>query len=358
MPILDAAALQDFCSRLLEGVGVNLSDAQFAATALVASNLRGVDSHGVALLRYYLEQIEAGDMQPRAEPELLHQSGCTALVDGHNGLGQIVARFGSDQAIHLAMEHGCGIVSVRHSNHFGAAAFWVQRIKAAGLIGIALCNASPVVAPWQGKQGRLGTNPICFGVPGTSPFLLDMATTTVAANKIFNAHTRGETEIPPGWALTREGVPTTSVEQAYQGLLNPLGGYKGSGLAVMVEMLCGVLSGGAMGNELGGIRFRGKPVDVSQFFLALDPKCFLAPGEYETRAQKLTQMLKAVAPATGYDEVLVAGEPELRHEARRRREGIPLTGDTWDSLRHWALKLDVTLPKPMAPKAAPPPPSN
>ncbi len=246
MPTLDAAALQDLCSRLLEGVGVNLSDANFTATALVASNLRGVDSHGVALLRYYLEQLEAGDMEPRAEPELLHQSGCTALVDGHNAIGQLVARFATEQAISLAMEHGCGIVSARHSNHFGAAAFWVQRINAAGLIGIAFCNASPVVAPWQGKEGRLGTNPICFGVPGASPFLLDMATTTVAANKIFNAHTRGETAIPSGWALTSDGLPTTSVEEAYRGLLNPLGGYKGSGLAVMVEMLCGVLSGGAI----------------------------------------------------------------------------------------------------------------
>lgn len=344
MPTIDAAGLQHLCSRLLECLGVNASEASFTATALVASNLRGVDSHGVALLRYYLEQLEHGDMEPNGEPELLHNSGCTALIDGHNSLGQIVARFATDQAISLTMDHGCGIVSTRRSNHFGAAAFWVQRINAAGLIGIALCNASPVVAPWQGKQGRLGTNPICFGVPGQSPFLLDMATTTVAANKIFNVHSAGQSTIPQGWALDKEGVPTTQTIDAYTGLLNPLGGYKGSGLAVMVEMLCGVLSGGAMANELGGIRFRGKPVDVSQFFMALDPKCFLDPGEYEQRAQSLSQVLKATAPATGYDEVLLAGEPELRTEAHRRKHGIPLADGTWQSLTDWATRFHLALP--------------
>jgi LDH2 family malate/lactate/ureidoglycolate dehydrogenase len=220
----------------------------------------------------------------------------------------------------------------------------VQRITGAGFIGLVLCNASATVAPWQGSRGKLGTNPICFGVPGNAPFLLDMATTTVAANKIFNAHTAGKAEVPAGWALDREGVPTTNTEAAYQGLLQPLGGYKGSGLAVMVEMLCGVLSGGAMSDELGGIRFRGKPVEISQFFLALDPKCFLDPGEYERRAMKLTQKLKETPPARGYDEVLVAGEPELREEAKRRREGIPLAEATWASLLEWAGKLGVHPP--------------
>lgn len=344
MPVIGAPALQQYCARLLEGVGVDLSDAELMASSLVASNLRGVDSHGVALLRYYLEQVEHGDMDAHAEPEVLHQSGCTALIDGHNGLGQVISRFATDQAIHLAMDHGCGVVSVRHSNHFGAAAYWVNRLTAAGFIGVVFCNASPTVAPWQGREGRLGTNPICFGVPGQSPFLLDMATTTVAANKIFNAQNSGRQEIPAGWALDAEGTPTTSTAEAYKGLLQPLGGYKGSGLAVMIEMLCGVLSGGAMSNELGGIRFRGTKVDVSQFFLALDPKCFLEPGEYEARALKLTQKLKSVQPAKGYDEVLVAGEPEARNEALRRKEGIPLDEATWSTLVGWGEKLNVPLP--------------
>ncbi len=346
MPTVPAVGLQTFCAQLFERLGVNASDAHFAASALVASNLRGVDSHGVALLRYYFEQLECGDMDPLGSPDIIQESGATALVDGYNGLGQLVARFSTDHAIRLALDHGVGIVSARHSNHFGAAAYWVQRINAAGLIGYVLCNASSTVAPWQGKRGKLGTNPICFGVPGPSPFLLDMATTTVAANKIFNAHSQGRPEVPAGWALDSEGVPTTDTQAAYQGLLQPLGGYKGSGLAVMVEMLCGVLSGGAMSDELGGIRFRGTTVDISQFYLALDPKCFLDPGEYEARALKLTQKLKDTPPASGYDEVLVAGEPELRTEAIRRKEGIPLADTTWDNLLEWGRKLNVAPPAP------------
>lgn len=344
MPRILAADLQRYSAQLLEGLGLNASDAQFTASALVASNLRGVDSHGVALLRYYLEQLECGDMDPQGEPDVVQQSGATALIDGFNAVGQLVARMASDTAIRLAMDHGVGIVSTRRSNHFGAAAYWVQRINAAGFIGLVLCNASPTVAPWQGKRGKLGTNPICFGVPGASPFLLDMATTKVAANKIFNAYAAGEREIPAGWALDSEGVPTTDTQAAYRGLLQPLGGYKGSGLAVMVEMLCGVLSGGAMGEELGGIRFRGRPVDVSQFFLALDPKCFLEPGEYEQRALQLTRSLKETPAAAGYDEVLVAGEPEAREEAKRRRAGIELAEATWESLSEWGRKLGVSAP--------------
>jgi LDH2 family malate/lactate/ureidoglycolate dehydrogenase len=345
MPNISATQLQELGAKLLESLGVNASEAQFVASALVSSNLRGVDSHGVALLRYYLEQLECGDMEPQGLPELLHVSGCTALVDGHNSIGQIVAKFSCDQAIALAMDQGAGIVSARHSNHFGAAAYWVQRLTSAGFIGVVLCNASSTVAPWQGKEARIGTNPICFGVPGASPFLLDMATTNVAANKIFNAYNAGKPDIPEGWALDSEGVPTTDTAKAYKGLLQPLGGYKGSGLAVMVEMLCGVLSGGAVSNELGGIRFRGTTVDISQFYLALDPKCFLEPGEYEARALALTNKLKAVAPAQGFDEVLVAGEPEIRTEARRRKEGIPLPDAVWESLSSWAAKQNIPLPE-------------
>ena len=140
-----------------------------------------------------------------------------------------------------------------------------------------LCNASPLVPPWQGREGRLGTNPICMAVPGGEEpaWLLDMATTTVAANKIFKAFNNQTPSIPAGWAMDKEGVPTTSTDEAYHGLLMPLGGYKGSGLAVMVEILCAVLSGSAIGTELGGIRFPGKPVRVGQFYLAIDVARFM-----------------------------------------------------------------------------------
>jgi LDH2 family malate/lactate/ureidoglycolate dehydrogenase len=172
------------------------------------------------------------------------------------------------------------------------------------------------------------------------PWLLDMATTTVAANRIFKAHTNREPTIPAGWAMDRDGVPTTDTETAYAGLLMPLGGYKGSGLAMMVEILCGVIGGGAMSTELGGIRFRGKPVRASQTFLAIDVER-MRP-DFRDRIDWLIEEVKSAAPAAGYEEVLVANEPELRIERERLVSGIPVPEGTYEALRAAAIRVGVT----------------
>ncbi|MEO7653523.1 MAG: Ldh family oxidoreductase, partial [Bryobacteraceae bacterium] len=219
-----------------------------------------------------------------------------------------------------------------------------------GLIGIVMCNASPMVPPWQGREPRVGTNPICVSVPGgrEQPWLLDMATTTVAAGKIYKAMINGHETIPSGWAMDAEGVPTTSVQKALNGgLVAPLGGYKGSGLAMLGEILCAVLSGGAMSTELGGIRIRGRAMRVSQMFLGIDIARFLPVEEFTDRMDKLIGMIKGTAPAKGYDEVLVAGEPELRMEEDRRRDGIPLEEGTWKTLVAAAARHGVAAPSPM-----------
>ena len=192
----------------------------------------------------------------------------------------------------------------------------------------------------------MGTNPICMAVPGgeEQPWLLDMATTTVAAGKIFKAMINGQDKIPPGWAMDSEGVPTTDTQTALKGLIMPLGGYKGSGLAMMAEILCAVLGGGAMSTELGGIRFRGKPVQVSQMFLAVDIARFMPLDEFRARMDRLIRMIKSAAPARGFSEVLVAGEPEWRMEDERRRSGIPVGHGTWKALCDAADRLGVAAP--------------
>jgi len=264
------------------------------------------------------------------------------VYDGRNGLGQVISSICVEHAIRLASEHGLGMVTTRESNHFGAAAWWAARIARTGKIGLAFCNASPIVAPWQGREGRFGTNPICMAVPAgrRDPWLLDMATTTVAANRIFKAHTNREPSVPAGWAMDRDGVPTTDTEAAYSGLLMPLGGYKGSGLAMMVEILCGVIGGGAMSTELGGIRIRGKPVRASQTFLAIDVER-MRP-DFRERIDWLIEEVKSAAPAAGYEEVLVANEPELRVERERLVSGIPVPEGTYEALRAAAARVGVT----------------
>ena len=344
--LIQADALRAFCRQLAAAAGAAPTASELVADSLVASNLRGVDSHGVSLLPYYLAQWQCADVDVRGVGKIASETGACITFDGENAIGQLVAASCCDHAVRLAGEFGVGVVTARESNHFGAAAYWAKRISAERRIGIVFCNASPLVPPWQGREGRLGTNPICMAVPGGEEpaWLLDMATTTVAANKIFKAFNNKTPSIPAGWAMDKEGVPTTSTDEAYHGLLMPLGGYKGSGLAVMVEILCAVLSGSAIGSELGGIRFPGKPVRVGQFYLALEVERFMPVTEFGARMDKLIRMLKSTAPAKGYEEVLVANDPERRVETERTVTGIPVDAGTWDRLTGSAATLGVPLP--------------
>ena len=338
--------LRQFCIHILEALDVAPPHAWLVADSLAAANLRGVDSHGVQMLPVYVDQIEAGSLDRHATGRTAAQSGVCLTYDGENGIGQVVAGICTEHARRLAAESGLSLVVARNSNHFGAAAYWAHKLAHAGLIGIVMCNASPAVPPWQGLEPRLGTNPICMAVPGDGPhpWLLDMATTTVAMGKVYAASHRGEATIPAGWAMDREGRPTTDTQTALEGFLMPLGGYKGTGLALVAEILGAVLGGGPMSTEVGSLRNGFVPLRISQTFLAIDPGRFVGLAEFQERASRLVQIMKSTAPAPGYDEVLVAGEPEWRNEQKRRREGIPIPPLLWDKLCGIAARLGVPVP--------------
>src|ERR1700730_9624757 len=344
MMTLSSDVLTRFAHQLLIAAKVPPAKADLVAQSLVAANLRGVDSHGLQLLSFYIDLIMMGNIDAQTNGHVVSESGACLVYDGQNGIGQWISEICSAHAIRLAGAYGIGIVVARASNHFGAAAFWAQRMSSAGLIGIVICNASPLVAPWQGCEQRFGTNPICMSVPGPNTWLLDMATTTVALGKILNAQFQGRTSIPSGWAMDSEGVPTENVDTALNGLLMPLGGYKGSGLAMMAEILCAVLSGGAMSTELGGIRIQGQPMRTSQLFLAIDVARFMPLDEFGRRMQSLVGVVKSSRPAKGFEEVLVAGEPEWRMEEQRRRDGISLSDGAWQNLAQAAEKLGIAVP--------------
>ena len=345
MPILSAEVLTRFANDLLAAARVPEAKAALVAQSLVAANLRAVDSHGLQLLPYYLEQIQMGNIDPQAEGHVAGESGGCLVYDGECGIGQWISRICCGHAVRLASLHGIALAVARESNHFGAAAYWAQRMSASGCIGIVMCNATPLVAPWQGKEPRFGTNPIAMSVPGPNAWLLDMATTTVALGKILNAQNHGRAAIPEGWAMDSEGVPTTDTQTALAGLLMPLGGYKGSGLAMMAEILCAVLSGGAMSTQLGGIRVKAQPMRTSQFFLAIDVERFMPLADFERRVRELVALVKSSKAARGYDEVLVAGDPEWRAEEARCAEGIPLSDGAWQSLVAAAQRLEVSCPE-------------
>lgn len=326
MERLAAEYLHRLAESILVGAGMPPPKADLVAASLVSANLRGVDSHGLHLLPHYVNQLRAGNIDPATDGRIVSTSGACLLFDGCRGVGQWVAATCCDHAIRLAQGHGVGLAVARNSSHFGAAAYWGLRLSAARMIGVVLCNASPSVPPWQGREGRIGTNPICVSVPSTGPgaWLLDMATTTVAMNRILQAAASGRPTIPLGWALDASGQPTTDTAAARDGLLMPLGGYKGSGLGMMVEILCGVLGGGAMSTALGGVHLYDHPMHTSQFYLAIQVERFLPLSEFQQRMEFLLPLVRSALPALGFSEVMVAGEPEARTQCERRRDGIPI----------------------------------
>ncbi|MBI3210311.1 MAG: Ldh family oxidoreductase [Candidatus Solibacter usitatus] len=344
--LIAAQELRAYALRMIEGVGVTPPQAALLADSLLEANLRGVDSHGMQLLNFYIEHMQMKCMDLTATGSVVSESGGTMLYDGGNGIGQVVSDLCCDHVIRLAQANGMALVSVRNSNHFGAAAYWAQKIARAGLIGMAFCNASPLAPPWQGKEPRLGTNPICMAMPGApeTGWLLDMATTTVAMGKIFKAYFSGEPAIPTGWAFDADGVQTTDTAKAFKGMPMPLGGYKGYGLAMMVEILVSVLSGGAMSTEVGGVRIRTRPMAYGHAFIGIDVARFMPLDEFAQRMEHLVGMMKSSQPAPGFDEVLVAGEPEWRSKRKRLVDGIPLSKGVWAELEKTARLVNVTPP--------------
>jgi LDH2 family malate/lactate/ureidoglycolate dehydrogenase len=342
-----SAGLVEFAQSMLVRARVPPDNARLVADSLIAANLRGVDSHGIQMLIPYLDQLAAGTMDPVAEGHVVVETGACQIYDGLNGLGQVVADRCVGQALRLVRGAGLALVAARNSNHFGAAAYWGQKLSAAGCVGLVMTNASPAVPPFQGKAPRIGTNPICMTVPGSDVggWLLDMATTTVALGKIHAASHRGDPSIPAGWATDTGGVPTTNTQAALQGLPTPLGGYKGSGLGLLVEILTAGLAGGPMATDVGSLRRGFEPLRVSHSFLAIDAARFCGPAEMQSRLAHLTEMIKSTPPAAGYEEVLVAGEPECRMAVERARTGIPLPEALVDSLGARAAAMGVAPPR-------------
>jgi len=343
---LSESQAREFAQRMLVAAGVSPDKALLVASVLVYANLRGIDSHGLALLPHYLDQIDAGDLDPNATGRIASECQACLLYDGENGLGAVTAEICTGHVIRLARQYGIAIVVARETNHFGPAAFWTQRIAAAGQIGIAVCDASLQVPPWQGKAAKIGTNPISMAVPHPEGrgWLLDMATSTVALGKLEQAKLNRQETIPYGWALDREGWPTNLLSAALEGFLMPLGGYKGSGLGMMVEILCGVLGGGGMAPDIRGIRQHGAPSRVNHSFLAIDVERFMPLPTFYERMDRLIAHVKSAPPAAGYNEVLVAGDPEWRYEDERRAHGIPILPGPWETIERAARRLGVALP--------------
>ena len=342
---IDHERLVRFVQAAFEKLGVPSAEAQIGADALVAADLRGVDTHGVIRFSpqaWYVKWLSEGSMTARPNIRIISESASTALIDGDRGMGMVIGHRAMELAVAKAKQSGIGMVGVRNSRHYGMSAYYAMQTLPHDMIGIAMTNASRQVVPTFGREARFGTNPMCFAVPADKelPFVLDMATTTAAAGKLELA-ARMEKAIPLGWALNENAQATDDprVAQKARRLL-PLGGsrdsgsHKGYGLAIVVEILCGVLTG-----TLTALNADQDP--RGHFFGAIRIDAFRPLAEFKQDMDRLIQELKSTPPIAGQDRVYVAGEIEFETAEERSERGIPLLPSVLKGLREVGEQLGV-----------------
>lgn len=338
--------LLEVAKRLFIAGGLREEDARTIAKDLVAANLRGLDSHGVSRIPMYLERIRRGVVKAQPEIKVNRVSSAVASVDGDDGMGFLAAHRAMDEAISLASESGIGLVGVRRSTHYGMASIYVQQALKAGYIALAYTNSSPALPVWGGRTTFLGASPFAAAVPGGKeevPYVLDMAMTVIARGKIRLAATHGE-EIPLGLALDKDGAPTTDAAKAFEGVCLPFGGAKGAALAMLMDLLAGVLTGANYGGDVKSLYFdHSEPQNVGHLFIAIKPDLFIPKEEFENRMDTFVNRVKSLPKAQGFEEILIPGEPEERVATERLLSGIPLSVEVRDSLLKEAERQGIDL---------------
>ncbi len=358
MPELEsfsASHLHEFASSVFQHFGVPTTDANQAADILVLSDLRGIDSHGIARLRSYVSMLSIGRINPRPNIRVVRESLSTATVDGDNGLGLVVGPKANAIAMDKADHAGTGWVAVRHTNHYGIAGWYVLEALKREMIGWAMTNTTKIVAPLWGAEKMLGTNPLAIAFPGLEepPIVIDMATPAAAFGKIEMA-IRTDKPLPNGWAIDRAGHPTTDPHAMVDGgAMLPLGadrehgGHKGYCLGALVDLLCGPLSGANWGPFTPPFTLdhaeppRRVGQGIGHFFGAMRIDAFIDPTEFKRQIDDWIRTFRATKPAPGTSGPLIPGDPERLAEAERRVTGIPLVPAVIEDLRFVAQQTGV-----------------
>jgi LDH2 family malate/lactate/ureidoglycolate dehydrogenase len=325
--------LKGFVAQVYERGGVPKADAALLSDSLVQADLWGHQSHGVLRTGWYLARLKSGAMKARTEPRFVVDAGAVAVVDGQDGVGQAITKFAALDAIRRAKLHGVSAVAVRNSNHFGTCMYYTRMAAEQGCVMMLTTNGGPAIAPWGGRKKIIGTNPWSVSAPAGrhSPLMMDMANTGVARGKIYLARQRHE-QIPIGWALNAEGEPTTDPQEAIDGIILPMAGHKGYAIAVVVDMLSGVLSGSSFLSGVNGPYKADLRSGAGHFLTAFNIDAFQPLAEFNSRMDAYITELKSVPLAKGIEEVFYPGEIEARNDLRYRDEGIELPDDTFADL--------------------------
>lgn len=342
---LSASALSEFSIRCLVAAGVPADEAALITATLIEADARGIHSHGLMRLPLYINRIRKGLNLPAARLETVSDHAATAVIDAHFSAGQVAAEHAIDLAIAKAREHGVGVVLVKNSNHFGIAAHYALKAAAAGMIGLAASNTTPLMPPTGGAEKILGNNPLAIAAPSDNrfPLLLDMALSNVALGKILYAKTGGK-PIPEGWGADKHGKPTTDPAAVLDGgFMLPVGGPKGFGLAFMLELLTGVLGGEQFSKQIPSMFDLTRRQSIAHLMFVIDVSRFIDAARFKTLASLLSGYVKNAAKAEGVTELYLPGEIEFQTEAKRMTEGIPLDDKVLAELRDLAATLNIQI---------------
>jgi LDH2 family malate/lactate/ureidoglycolate dehydrogenase len=344
MKRVSIAELESITAQLARHAGVSSDDAQIFARALVDADVHGTSTHGVSRLSIYLERIARGVIDPQGKLTVDRQNGSVLALDGGNALGQVQAVKTLRLLQPLARTNGVASATVRRSQHFGALSYYTNLAAAEGMILLAMTTSEPAMSPTGGYEAFFGTNPIAVSFPTGSgvPVKIDMATSIVARGNIIAASKKGQA-IPQGWALTQEGLPTTDAAEALRGTVQTMAGHKGYALALMVEVFSSVLSGAAIGSDIGSMyKQLDRPQDVGHFFCLFDIKAFLPEELYQERMGGMIAKLKGNKRQPGVDEILIPGDRSARKAEAARAEGIALGDETVAELEKWCTHFGVS----------------
>jgi LDH2 family malate/lactate/ureidoglycolate dehydrogenase len=341
---VDAEQLRLLVAETFRRCELAAPDATVLADSLVAADLRGVHSHGVLRVPEYVKKLTVGGVDPRGRPSIARDSGACLVVDGGNSMGQIGVRFAMEAAIERAGSTGIAAAAIRGSNHCGALAYYAAMALPRDMIGLATTNALPTMAPWGGAERLLGINPLAIAIPAGQelPIVYDGAFSGSAHGKIRVYQQKGLT-LPEGWALDRNGRPTTDPAAAIEGLLVPIGGFKGAGLAMIMGILSSILSGAAYGTELGDMERGPKAGQDGHFVAAIRVGAFEEVDRFKSRVDEAIRQIHASRLAPGFERVYAPGEREILTEWDYRQNGIPLNAITLQDLERTAREMGVVV---------------
>ena len=335
--------LENLAASLANGVGVPEKDAKIFAETLIDADMQGTATHGISRLNIYLQRIEKGLIDPRAELKIDRQIGSILTIDASNGLGQVQARKALDLLMPLAQTNGIAAATIRNSQHFGALSYYCNLAADQGFVLLAMTNCEPAMSPEGGCQAFFGTNPIAASFPTGKGFnvKIDLSTSTIARGNIIAAQKK-KAPIPLGWALDRQGQPTTDAQEALLGTVLTMAGHKGYALALMVEVFSSVLSGAAIGPAIGSMyKDLDRKQDVGHFFCLLHIPAFMDLDEFTQRMDHTIDGIKACRKRPGVEEILVPGERSARNAQTNSARGITLSKEILAELEQWCTRLNV-----------------